>query len=182
MTLRKRLATPAPQVLEQAVYFVQAVTTQSTGQAWALHSFLWIMEPQALPLYKGLVEMMRTRDWTPEPQVLVQAEYLPQGVRTQSIGQAILAHATVWERAAQALPLFLAATVTRRVRVFVPPAQDLVQAEYLPQAETWQSTGQPTSSHWTVCLRAGQRPSLLFMMIERVRLLLPTPQVVEQVE
>merc|ERR1719162_2090494 len=98
------------------------------------------------------------------------------------MGQALVLHFLDCLRAAQALPLWRAAMETLRVRGVTPPAQDLEHLAHLRHLPTTQLTGHLRTSHSMVCLREGQRPSLLFMMMERVRDWLPTPQALLQVE
>jgi hypothetical protein len=139
-TVRVRCWVPPPQVFEQVVQALQALTTQSTGagQAWVLHGCITLSAGQAIPPLAAGVTTARVRAWVPPPQVLLQVDQSVHGPTTQSTGTT---HAWVLQswlsvRAGHAFPAFWAGTVTVRARVCVPPPQVLLQVDQGPQSLT----------------------------------------------
>jgi hypothetical protein len=111
---------------------------------------------QVAPPLAASLEMVRERDWEPEPQVLehsVQAVHLET---TQSTGQAFLPHSCVWDETPQALPPLAAMRVVVRVRIWVPVPQVLEQVLYLDQAPWTQSTAQAAVLQLRVSARLPQ--------------------------
>jgi hypothetical protein len=70
---RERAVTPGPQVALQAVQPVQSPSSQSTGQAMVLQSWVSVVAGQASPPCFGSVTV-RIRDCVPPPQEALQAE------------------------------------------------------------------------------------------------------------
>lgn len=63
----------------------QEARSQSTGQAWLLHTTMPYLEGQALPPYTGAVKE-RVRVWEPPPQEWVHSSKPPQVPTSQSTG------------------------------------------------------------------------------------------------
>jgi hypothetical protein len=131
---------PVPQLLEQAPYFPQWPTLQSTGQGWVLQVRSCSVAHSSPP-WAAAVSTSKVRVWTPVPQVLVQVDQEFQ-LSTQSTGQGwVLQLRWVFKRG-QAAPPFAWEVITERFLEVTPPPQSSVQSEAVDQVETLQSTGQ----------------------------------------
>lgn len=73
VVVRVRFASPAAQVLEQALQVAKAVCWQSTGQACVLHVASAVFGPQLLPPCSTSVVVVRARVVLPVPHDLVHA-------------------------------------------------------------------------------------------------------------
>lgn len=101
---RERVCEPEPQVLEQLDHEDHWPYAQSTGQDWALHCWVCLVVPQALPPKVGVVVVVRERSVEPVPQDLVQVAQAVQAVCTQSTGQLAELQSRVLARTPQVLP------------------------------------------------------------------------------
>merc|ERR550514_881414 len=141
--MRARDWVPVPQEWEQEPQAAHSETTQSTGQALVLQSWVSSRLGQMAPPCSVAVIMGRVRVWVPQPQDLEQACQSFHWPTTQSMGQAwVLQRSSSSSSPGQATPPWAAATLTERVRILVPPLHDLVQSDQASQLVTTQSTGQ----------------------------------------
>ena len=98
----------------------------------------------------------RVRCLVPEPQVAEHAVNAVQLETRQSIGQANLLQVLYSLVRGQDTPPCTLAVSTERLRFLVPVPQVAVQALYLDQAETLQSTGQGKLLQVLYSLSIGQ--------------------------
>ena len=119
----------------------------------------------------------------PVAQVLEQAEKADQQPESlQSMGQAKGMQVVVETRVGQPRPpKAVAAVRTERVLVLDPVPHDLVQAPYLVQAETLQSTGQAWQLQTRSCSEGHSSPPWeAAVFTTKVRDWTPVPQDLEQ--
>jgi len=128
--------------------------------------------------------MERARFLEPVPQVAEQAVKAVQEVTLQSMGQAKVLQVFTLEVLGQATPPWAAAFTTERERFLVPVAQVAEQALKADQEDTLQSMGQAKVLQATAMLKAGQTapPCTGVLIVERVLVFWPVPQVAEQEE
>jgi hypothetical protein len=138
---------PPPQVLLQRVYARQPPTWQCTGHWWVLQFRLLRSDGQPLPPFLGAVEILRVTACVPVPQVLVQRGQPDHDDTTQSTGHFFVLQTADEESAAHFLPPYLAWRVILRLRVFLPPAQVLLQPVHAPHEPTVQSIGHLSLLH-----------------------------------
>ena len=99
---------------------------------------------------------MRLRVWEPEPQVLLHVDQLLKADTVQWMGQEPSSQDCETARAEHATPPFAAGVVTVLVRVWVPEAHVLEQADHADHLDTVQSTGQALVWQACVCDKLGQ--------------------------
>lgn len=181
--VRPRDWKPVPQDLVQAVQMPYRDTLQSIGQAWKLQALSSEAGRHERPPYLAGLLTLLVRLCSPTPQEWEQVPQLDQPVMMQFSGQLWKLHAWVWRRAAHWTPPYAAATRMLRVRDWYPVPQDLEQAAHLLKAVTTQSTGQLCTLHGCVWVSPGHLwpPKATLVMMERLRLWDPVPQVFEQV-
>jgi len=83
-TWRAYVAEPTPHVFEHADGAPQSLTSQSTGQHWALHARVAVTGPQATPPCAVAVSVWRVRVVEPVPHVLVQEDQADHADWSQS--------------------------------------------------------------------------------------------------
>jgi hypothetical protein len=125
--------------------------TQSMGQAKALQPTEEVKATQEPPCMEAEV-MERDLVLEPVPHDLVQAPKEDQPETLQLRGQLNVLQTVDDERIGHATPPLATPTTMVRVLVFLPVPQDLVQAPYVDQAETLQSTGQA----WVLQTRSSE--------------------------
>jgi hypothetical protein len=128
--------------------------------------------------------MERERFLEPVAQVTEHAVKAVQEVTLQSMGQAKVLQVFTLEVLGQATPPWAAAFTTERERFLVPVAQVAEQAPKADHPETLQSMGQAKVLQATDMLKDGQAapPYTAVLMVERVLVFWPVPQVAEQEE
>ena len=157
---------------------------QSTGQAKVLQVVVAVTVAQEAPPKLAAVMMERVLVLEPVPQDLVQAPYLDQEETLQSTGQAKVLQVVVWRSDGQEAPPCWTALMTDLVRYLVPTEQDLVQAVKADQPESLQSMGQAKVLQVGCSRRCTQPrpPKAAEVRTERVRVLVPVPQVLVQAD
>ena len=104
MTVRWRIVTPLPQLLEHLPQAPKPLSLQSVGQACTLHGRFCERAPHCLPPLRASVSTLRKRCSAPPPQVLSHFCHGPQEPMRQSTGQLLVAQARGCVSAPQALP------------------------------------------------------------------------------
>ena len=151
VTVRPRVWAPPPQDLVHVLHEPQSDSPQSTGHSCALHDWLSASGGHATPPKSTCVVTLRVRNCDPVPQDLVHVCHTPQSLTTQSTGQdTATLQVLVSESFPHATPAYCITFTTERERDCVPPAQDRVHVDQLPQSDWTQSIGQGAMAHCLV--------------------------------
>jgi hypothetical protein len=137
LTSRRRVFVPGPHVVSHGPQDDQSPAVPSTGQQNSLHDETSRAWGQILPPASCTV-ILRTRCCCPTPQVSVHDVHAPQSPMAQSDGHGAELQSCVAVLAGHAAPPNCGC-VTLRVRVELPPPQDLVHVCHEPQSSITQS-------------------------------------------
>ena len=176
---RKRLCRPPPQVLVQVLHELQSPTVQCTGQWRTKQGCFCRRSGQARPPHFALRTGARLRHCTPLPHVLLHACHLPHAAMRQFIGHSDVLHICACRTFGHFLPPPDAQVKIVRPRKREPLPQEREQVLHSPHDPTLQSTLHTLGAHESDSSVTGHTmpPLLACATIERVRHLMPPPQV-----
>lgn len=143
VAVRLRSWIPPPQDTEQALKLPQLAQAQSMGHSWLLQVSVSLLLPEHdLPPLASTVTIVRFLMRVPPPHDFEHTPLL-QEPQMQSTGQACALQGWLADTLPlQAAPPKACIVMTTRLRVCIPPPQDLEQLPKLDQGPKAQSTGQ----------------------------------------